>query len=156
KLRRHWQPCPRRIRLCLAAHEVLDDAILERVEADHRKAAAWCKHTQGRAQATRQLPQLFIDVHADGLEGARGRMLAGLTGPHGAGDDCRELAGRADRLVFALFENGAGDASGEAFFSELRDHVADLVATGASEPVGSTRAALRVHAHVERTVVLEA
>ena len=44
----------------------------------------------------------------------------------------------------------------EALLSELPDHVADLVASGAREPGGRALATLRVHAHVERTVVLEA
>ena len=56
----------------------------------------------------------------------------------------------------ALFDNRARNPSGESLLPQRADHVADLVGSGASEPVGCAFTVRRIHAHVERTVVLEA
>ncbi len=82
-------------------------------------------------------------------------MLAAFARAHRARHHCRKFAGRIDGLQLPPFNDGSCDASGEAFLSEAADHVADLVAVGAGEPGGCALTALRVHAHVERTVVLE-
>src|SRR5690606_15148564 len=94
-------------------------------------------------------------VHADRLEAACGRMLA-VTAAYRARDDLRQLAGARDRLHAAGRHDGARDAAGVTLFAQFADHVADLIVRRAREPGGGAFAPRRIHAHVERTVGLEA
>jgi hypothetical protein len=48
-----------------------------------------------------------------------------------------------------------GDPTRKAFFAQGTNHVSNLVGSGAREPLRGAGAVRRVHAHVERTVVLE-
>jgi hypothetical protein len=55
-------------------HELLDDAVFQRVEADHRQAAAGLEPFHRRIEPGFEIGQLAVDVDADGLEAARGRV----------------------------------------------------------------------------------
>src|SRR6478609_6945800 len=112
------------------------------------------EHLQRSCKTALQLAELVVDVHADGLEGARGRMPSALPRAHRTADDSRALRRRCNRLDGALFDDVAGDATCEAFFSQRTDHVADLVGRGAREPLRGAVTVRRVHTHVERTVGL--
>ena len=75
--------------------ELLDDAVFERVEADHREAAADREQLERAVERAPQLAELVVDVHAQRLEGARRRMLAGLARAHRARHQLGELQGAA-------------------------------------------------------------
>ena len=155
EVRRNGQPCPGRIRLRVTPHELLDHAVFQRMEADHRKPAAGSEHLQRSCKTALQLAELVVDVHADGLEGPRGRVTPALARAHCAAHDPRELRCGGNRFEGALFDYVSGDAAGEALFTQRTDHVADLVGRGAGEPLRGADSVRRVHAHVERTVGLE-
>src|SRR5262249_8230908 len=52
------------------AHEALDDAILERVEADHRKPAARPEHRERGGKGGLERAELVVDRDAERLEDA--------------------------------------------------------------------------------------
>ena len=56
-------PAPR-----AAREELLDDAVLERVEGHDREPAAGLQHALGRGEAAQQLAELVVDGDAQGLE----------------------------------------------------------------------------------------
>ena len=53
----------------MAVDETLDDAVFQRMEADHRQPSARLQSRHRRIQADFQIEQLPVDVDADGLEG---------------------------------------------------------------------------------------
>ena len=59
------------------AQEVLEQAVLQRMEGDDHQTAARRQHALGGGQPAGQLAQLVVDVDAQRLEGARCRMPAG-------------------------------------------------------------------------------
>ena len=65
-------------------------------------------------------------------------------------------AGGTNRFARPLFDDCAGDTTRKAFLAQRADHVADLVGSGSFEPLRGADAVRRIHAHVERTVLLEA
>ena len=71
------------------------------------------------------------------------------------GDEVGQLAGALQGLVVAAGDDGAGDLAAELFFAVLPQHVGDLALVGARQPVGRAFARLRVHAHVQRSVLAE-
>ena len=62
-----------RRRLGMAGDELLDDAVLERMEADHRQPPARLQARQGGVEPGFEVGQLAVDEDADRLEAARGR-----------------------------------------------------------------------------------
>ena len=74
-----------------ALHEALDRAVLERVEADHREPPAGASTSSAPRKPALELPELVVDVHAQRLEGAGRRVLAGLARAHRARDQRGEL-----------------------------------------------------------------
>ncbi len=115
-----------RIALGLAAHEALDQPVLERMEADHAQPAARREQADGLRQRGLDFLELAIHVDADRLEGARRRMLAGFARRHRAGHDVGKLPRGADRRRGARGHDGACDAPREFFFAELEQHVRNL------------------------------
>ena len=64
------------VRAC-PLEELLDQAVLQRVEGDDDEPPPAREHALGRGEGPCQLTQLVVDVDAQRLEGARGRMPAG-------------------------------------------------------------------------------
>ena len=136
--------------------ELLHQPVFQRMETDHGEAAADGQQFAAPPPAPRQLAQFVVDVHAQRLEGARGRMLAALARAHRARNQRGELPRWSLSVPPRAVHDDAGDASRKAFFSQRTDHVANLVGRGSGEPLRRACAMRRVHAHVERTVLLEA
>ena len=80
-------------------HELLDAAVLQRVEGDGGQAAAGAQQRPGRGQRAVDRAQLVVHRDADGLEHAPGRVAPGeVRGDRrGALDDLHELVGALDR-----------------------------------------------------------
>ena len=80
--------------------EALDQPILQRVEGDDGEPPARRQHALGRRQAARQLAELVVDVDAQRLERARGRVPAGdLLAPEHARGSCASSDVRANGLL---------------------------------------------------------
>ena len=79
----------------LLREELLDDAVFQTVERDHRQAALRLENGQRRGKAAFQLAQLVIHMNAQGLEGAGGGMdgMAQRGGALRLGDQIRQLRG---------------------------------------------------------------
>src|SRR5690606_38705040 len=54
--------------LHLATHELLDDAILQRMETDHHQTAAHGERLQRRLETALEIAQLVVDMDAQALE----------------------------------------------------------------------------------------
>ena len=115
--------------------------------------------TASPARAARQygleFVQLAVDVDADGLEGARGRVPPGLAPDH-ALDERGEFRRGADRRNGTGRDNGAGDPAGRTLFAVAPEHTGNLRFVGCIEPVGCRHAAPRIHPHVEGPVARKA
>ena len=83
-------------------------------------------------------------------------MLAGLAHRHRATDQRSELRGAGQRFARAFALDRHGDAPRETLLPETGDHVSHFLERGPSKPVTDGFAALRIHAHVEWSVLLEA
>ena len=76
----------------LARDEGLDDAVFERVEADHDQASAGAQQLERRAQALFELLKLGVDENPKSLKCARCRVLARLAGLDRTSHDFGKLA----------------------------------------------------------------
>src|SRR5438874_8615059 len=107
------------------AQEILDAAVLERMEGDHREPATWFEQSLGSGKAALEFAKLVVDRDADRLERAGRRIDAAGLGRHDPADDRRELAGAPDRPLGAGGLDGAGDAPREAFLAIKIDEVGE-------------------------------
>ena len=90
-------------------HELLDDAILKRMKADHSQLPAGAQGAFRRRQPRDQLAEFVIHPDTDGLKGpGRGVAVARLGTRQAALNDVGQLAGAAQR---ARGDDGAGDAA---------------------------------------------
>src|ERR1700675_3554834 len=69
------QPGVHRVRQRMAAHELLDHAILEGMETDHGEAAVRRQARERRIESGAKLLELAVYMNAQGLKYPRGRML---------------------------------------------------------------------------------
>ena len=83
-------------------------------------------------------------------------MLARLAHRHRRADQVRKLQCARQRLLRAAAFDGRGDAPRESLLPERSDHVAHFLERSPGQPGTDGLAALRIHAHVERAVLLEA
>src|SRR6185503_330838 len=72
------EPGPGRVLAAAGSHEALDDAVLERVEADHDETSARLQCDDGLRKRALDLAELIVQVDAQRLESARRRMAARL------------------------------------------------------------------------------
>ena len=136
--------------------KALDDAVFQRMKADHNQPPALLQRGHGLRQHLAQLIQFPVDKDPDRLEGARGRMLFFPFGRHSAADQIGELAGGRNLLPASLADDGPGDAPGRGFLAVLIDHIRDLFFRRAREPVRRRWPLAVVHAHIQRPVQTEA
>jgi hypothetical protein len=128
------QPAVGRRRLGRAVHVLLDDAVFQRVEADHRQAATGLERSTA-ASSPASIGQLAVDVDADGLEAARGRVDLVLPTRHHRGDQLGQFGGAGERLLLAAGHDGAGDAAALALFAVGPQHISDLALFDAVDPL---------------------
>ena len=100
------------------AEALLDDAVLAGVVREHGDPAHRPGGFDGRVEGDGQGVELAVDLDADGLERALGRVAAGAPGGGGdrRGHDRRQLDRRLDR---AGGDDRPGDAGGEALVAEV-------------------------------------
>jgi len=93
------------------AEDVLDDAVLTRVVAQHCAAALRGEQIQGLRKGVFEHGKFVIDLDADRLEGLAGRMagLATSRSRNGLAHDVGEFTGRGDRTGG---DDRPGNASG--------------------------------------------
>src|SRR5262245_47678589 len=103
----------------LLAEEVLDDAVLERVERDHGDAATRPKHLDRSGQRVLEGVELLVHGDAERLEDALGRVTVAEPGGRGnrGFDRVDELAGALERLLATPSTDRARDLAGKTLFS---------------------------------------
>ena len=75
---------------CVPGHELLDDAVFQRMEADHREPPAGAEPCVRGFEPGLEVGQLAVDEDADRLEAARGRM--NLSPPRGTTEAIRSAS----------------------------------------------------------------
>src|SRR5438093_6923534 len=92
-----------------ARHELLHDAVLERVEGDDREPATGSKDPERGREAFLDVLELVVDGDAQGLEHARRRVDASAARLFHARDEAPEIRGRLERHLHpsALYGRGA-------------------------------------------------
>ena len=137
--------------------ELLDDAVFERVEADHREPPAEREQLERAGERAAQLAELVVDVHAQRLEGARRRdVLPGSRVRTARATSSASCSVRVRGWLERLATMSAAMRRAKRSSPECRDHLANLRLARSREPCGNRFAARRVHAHVERAVRPEA
>ena len=135
--------------------ELLDHAVLERVEADGRQATAGAQHAVGLVQAPGQRFQLVVDHDAQRLEDAARRVAGAEAGRRRdvALDDLHQLAGGGERRRGAGAHQAARDVARVALLAVAAEDAGELVFGQRVHEVGGRDLQRRVHAHVQRRVV---
>ena len=100
-----------RAALLLAAQELLDEPVLERVERDHAEPPAGAQHLERRRQRALDGAELVVHLDAERLEDALRRMaLAEARRRRNRGlDHLDEVAGALERLLAAPLRDRARD-----------------------------------------------
>ena len=87
--------------------------VFQAVEGDHDKTAAGFQYFFRGEQRASQFTQLIVDVNAQRLERAGGRMAAiDLATVEDARHALRQLRGARERLLVTLANDSAGDGAG--------------------------------------------
>src|SRR5829696_6682489 len=136
------------------AHEPLDLAVLERVEADHREPAAGAEHLEGGGERVLELAQLVVDGNSQRLEDPLGRMPvaeARRRGDRGP-DDLDELARPLDRPPAALASDRPRDLARVPLFAVALADLREVALAPFVDDLARRDRVARVHAHVERRV----
>ena len=74
---------------------------------------------------------------------------------HGSGNQCRQLPRAGDRRLPARLRQHPGDPARETLFTQFAQHPFNLFPFRARQPLGRAHARLRVHAHIQGTVLPE-
>ena len=77
----------------MAGDELLDDAVFQRMEADHHEPTSGLQHMQAAFQRLFELFKLGVDENPNSLKCARCRVLARLAGFDRASHDPGQLGG---------------------------------------------------------------
>ena len=129
-----------------ARDEALDDAVLERVEADHREPAAGSEAHHDPRQRQRELRELAIDENPKSLEGPRGRILTPITPrarADGLGHDRGQLPRADDGCDRASRNNRSCNRLSKPFFTIVAYHLRQFARIGAREEIRGRFAARR-------------
>ena len=141
------------------AERVLDQPVLERVEADDRAAPAHRSRSGNAARKRRELVELGVDRDAQRLERARRRVDLRLALLHH-----RDRPGRRPpRAAVVVSIRSSWTASlirrairlRVALFAELADQLAEVVGVDRSQQLERGLAPRRIHPHVERALFAE-
>ncbi|MCY1427119.1 hypothetical protein D9M71_429510 [compost metagenome] len=126
------------------------------MEADHHQAATHGERFQRRLETALEITQLVVDMDAQALEGPGRRILALFPGRIGHGDHLGQIGGAGERALGAALHDGPRHASGKALFAIFVEHPGDFFLGSRGDPLGRADPGIRVHSHVQRTVVHEA
>ena len=139
-----------------AAQEALDDAVLQRVEADGRQPRARRGPGRRRRQALFDLSQFVVHSYPQGLKGAGGRVDPAVPSANRAAHDLRQLPGAGDRRALARLDHRAGDPAALALIAVPPEDVRQGLGIQTVDQVRGRRTGAAVHAHVQRTCRPEA
>ena len=107
---------------------MLDDAVLQRVEADHGESTTRPEHLDGGRERVFERVQLLVHRDPQSLENALGRVA--LTEPGGSRnrrlDHVDELARALERLLAAPAPDRASDLPREALLSVPPEDLLEL------------------------------
>ena len=95
---------------------MLDDAVFERVEADHGHPATRRERIERAEQRGAQLTELVVDGYPQRLESACRGMFT-VVPPYRPAHDLSELQRPGDRRDITCLHEGPRDALGMAFFT---------------------------------------
>ena len=140
----------------LGGDEALHDAVLQRVIADDREAAAVAQHVDGRLKRYRQSLEFAVDRDAQRLEDARRRVdatAAARRRGRGARPRCRRAACRS-RLAPCVVRSTIARAMRRACGSSpyWRNRSVSCCSSSSAISCAGRNAARGVEAHVERTL----
>ena len=125
------------------------------MEGDNGKNAAGVEAGFRRGKRLTDFIEFFVNLDADGLKAARGRIdLAGFRARHDGTDNIGELQGAGDRGFFACCADRPGDASGGAFFTVITQDTLKPLRAGCVDKITGIRP-VAFHPHVKRAIVLE-
>ena len=137
------------------AEDVLDNAVLARVIAQHRAPALRGEQIQSLGERTFEHGELVVDFDADRLKGLAGRVsgVAASCGGNGIAHDLGQLTRRGDR---AGGDDRTGDATGVALVAVALEDPCEGPFVGGVDEIGGRATLAAIHSHVERPVVAEA
>src|SRR5438093_6681585 len=139
-----------------ARHELLHDAILERVEGDDREPATGSKDPERGREAFLDVHELVVDGDAQGLEHARRRVDASAARLLHARDEAPEIRGRLERPLHPSARYGRGDARGLGLLAVFGEDARELALVVAVHHLVRGHREVRVGAHVQRAFRAEA
>src|SRR5690606_33572243 len=113
--------------LGLTAHELFDDAVFQGVEADHHQPATDLKRIESRFKASLEIAQLIIDMDAQSLEGAGGRVLALLPRRIGLGEYRSQIGGTGERLLSTPQHHRTSHALGKTLLAVFLEDSGDFI-----------------------------
>src|SRR5690606_10272318 len=144
-----------RLALGLAFHELLDDAVFQRVEADHHQAATHLEGFQRSLEAALEITEFVVDVDTDALKRPSGRILALFPGGIGIGQHFCQIRSAGEWLFGATLHNGTRHTFGKTLLAVILHHTGDFVFGSRGDPVRRTHTGIRIHAHMQCAVLEE-
>src|SRR5262249_23927603 len=134
----------------LLPEPMLDDAVLQRVEADHGETTTRPEHLDGRRERVFERVQLLVHGDPQGLENALGRVA--LTEPGRRGDrrldHVDELARALERLLPPPAPNRTSDLPCEALFPVAPEDLLELTLLRLVDELGRGDVRRGIHPHV--------
>ena len=127
------------------------------MKGDDRHTSAWTQEVDNPAQKSLDFFQLAVHRDTQCLKRPRGRMVAGQGAPPGRvgrRHDPGQFQRGLDLFLFPGRDHGPGDASGQGLLSVFPDQFFQALAGGGIYDIGGRlRSGIRIHAHVQRSVV---
>ena len=143
--------------LAFARDEGLDDAVFQRMKADHHQAAARRQQLERRVQALFELLKLGVDENPKSLKCARCRVLARLAGLDRTSHELGKLPRGSNRApAFAPSNKRLCNLYSKPFFPIVRITSAMWRSSARARNSAALSPRVGVHAHVQRAVETEA
>src|SRR3989344_5429589 len=114
----------------------------------HHESATRGKQTYRLRKCFAEFIEFTIDMNANGLKRARGRILVLFAHGHCPRNNFGEAACRGDRFDRSFTYNGACDTFGKTLFTVVTDYACDFMFLRALYPCGGGFADVWIHAHV--------
>ena len=131
---------------------LFDNPVFQGVEGDDTESPAGIQPVRCRLHHALHFAEFIVDLNADRLEAALGRMLFLPQGcrRHCASDDLRQFHCRVDRVFPALSDNFRTDPAGIAFLPVEEKNPAQLRFFIAIDDLPGGFCLAAVHPHIQR------
>ena len=136
--------------------ELLDDAVLQRMEGDDHEPPAWGQSSFGGFERRRQFLQFMIYGDAQCLENTgrwRQTMLMRMAN-HPFQQICQFL-GTLPWTLLTTGDDRPGDLAGKALFAEFPENIRKFLGGKLIEQISGSCSRGRVHPHVQRSIKAE-